>query len=103
MGDVTGTTYNGGISVEMAGTTWDGRQMELSTHNGGVTLTMPAQFSARVQAETGMGRIHSDFPVPQSLDSARPRKLDFNVGAGGPPIHITTTNGGITLKRAEAQ
>jgi hypothetical protein len=35
--------------------------------------------------------------------SDRSRKLDFNVGAGGPPIHITTGNGSIRLKRAEAQ
>jgi hypothetical protein len=102
-GDVTGTTYNGGISVEVAGVTWDGRQMELNTHNGGVTLAMPAQFSARIQAETGMGRIHSDFPMPQDLAGVRSRKVEFSVGAGGAPIHITTQNGGITLKRAELQ
>jgi DUF4097 and DUF4098 domain-containing protein YvlB len=103
MGDVTGTTYNGGISVEMAGTTWDGRQMELNTHNGGVTVTMPAQFSARVQAETGMGRIHSDFPMPQEISAQRSRKVEFSIGGGGAPIHITTQNGGITLKRAGAE
>jgi hypothetical protein len=104
MGDVTGTTYNGGIDVEMAGSVWDGRQMELSTHNGGVTLAMPAQFSGRIQAETGMGRIQSDFPMPlQDSTNARSRKVDFSVGAGGAPIHITTNNGGIRLKRTEAQ
>jgi hypothetical protein len=102
VGDVSGATVNGGIQVELAGAGWDGRQMELSTHNGGVTVAMPAQYSARIQAETGMGRISSDFPVPQDA-SDRSRKLDFNVGAGGPPIHITTGNGSIRLKRAEAQ
>ena len=76
--------------------------MELSTHNGGVTVTMPAHFSARIQAETGMGRIQSDFPMPQDANG-RPQRVDFNVGSGGPPIHITTGNGGIRLKRAEAQ
>ena len=103
MGDVSGSTVNGGIQVEMAGTVWDGRQMELSTHNGGVTVAMPAQFSAHIQAETGMGGIQSDFPLPQLEANARPRKLDFNVGGGGAPIHITTGNGGIRLKRTEAQ
>ena len=103
-GDVSGATVNGGIQVELAGAIWDGRQMELSTHNGGVTVTMPAQYSARIQAETGMGRIQSDFPVPaQNSPSGRNQRLDFNVGAGGPPIHITTGNGGIRLKRAESQ
>jgi DUF4097 and DUF4098 domain-containing protein YvlB len=103
MGEVSGATVNGGIDVEMAGATWDGRQMELTTHNGGVTVTMPAHFSARVLAETGMGRIQSDFPLPPGSNNARSQKMDFSIGAGGPPIHITTGNGGIRLKRADAQ
>ena len=101
-GEVTGATVNGGINVELAGTIGDWRQMELSTHNGGVTVAMPSQYSARIQAETGMGRIQSDFPLPQNIDR-RAGRLDFNIGAGGPPIHITTGNGGIRLKRTESQ
>jgi DUF4097 and DUF4098 domain-containing protein YvlB len=101
VGDVSGATVNGGIQVELAGAIWDGRQMELSTHNGGVTVSMPAQYSARIQAETGMGRIQSDFPVPPQNSEARSQRLDFNIGSGGPPIHITTGNGSIRLKRAE--
>jgi len=99
-GEVSGKTMNGGIDVELAGAVADWRQMELSTMNGGVTVAMPANYSARIQAETGMGRIQSDFPLPPSTD-AKVRKLDFNVGSGGPPIHITTGNGGIRLKRVE--
>jgi hypothetical protein len=103
VGDVSGATVNGGIQVDLAGVTWDGRQMELSTHNGGVTVAMPANYSARIQAETGMGRIQSDFPLPMDTSNGRSRKLDFNVGTGGSPIHITTGNGSIRLKRAESQ
>jgi len=62
---------------------------------------MPSNYSARIQAETGMGRVQSDFPLPANLDG-RGRRLDFNIGAGGPPIHITTGNGGIRLKRVES-
>ena len=99
-GEVKGETVNGGIDVELAGNVSDLRQVELKTQNGGVTLAMPAHSGARVQAETGMGRIQSDFPMPLSAD-ARARKMDFNIGAGGPPIHITTGNGGIRLKKME--
>ena len=63
-GEVSGATVNGGIDVELAGAMGDWRQMELSTHNGGVTVAMPSNYSARIQAETGMGRIQSDFPLP---------------------------------------
>jgi DUF4097 and DUF4098 domain-containing protein YvlB len=101
-GEVTGSTVNGGIQVDLAGGILDGRQMELKTNNGGVTVSMPARYSARVLAETGMGRISSDFPIPGDMN-ARSQKLDFNIGAGGPPIHITTGNGGIKLKKSEAQ
>jgi DUF4097 and DUF4098 domain-containing protein YvlB len=102
IGDVTGSTVNGGINVELAGTMFEGRQMELSTHNGGVTVALPSHYSARIQAETGMGRIQSDFPLPPDM-SERRNRLDFSVGSGGPPIHITTGNGGIRLKRTDTQ
>jgi len=49
-----------------------------------------------------MGRIQSDFPMPPEAGE-RSRKVDFNVGGGGAPIHITTGNGGIHLKRSESQ
>lgn len=101
-GEVSGGTVNGGIQVELTGTVADWRLMELSTHNGGVTVAMPSYYSARVQAETGMGHIQSDFPLPAGTD-ARARKMEFAVGGGGPPIHITTGNGGIRLKKVDTQ
>lgn len=104
-GEVNGATVNGAIQVELAGNSWDGRQMNLRTQNGGVTVTMPASYSAHLQAETNMGGIQSDFPIPAMAteDNRRPRRLDFNVGSGGPLIHVTTGNGGVRFKRAETQ
>jgi len=101
-GEVSGATVNGGVDVELTPAMADWRQMELSTHNGGVTVALPSNYSARIQAETGMGRIQSDFPLPANVDG-RARRLEFSVGSGGPPIHITTGNGGIRLKRSEFQ
>jgi DUF4097 and DUF4098 domain-containing protein YvlB len=101
-GDVGGTTSNGAIQADLAGGGWEGRQLEIGTHNGAVTVTLPASYSAHVQAETGNGRIQSDFPVTISGD-LHPQKLDFNIGAGGPLLHITTGNGAIRLKHAESQ
>ena len=101
-GDVTGATVNGGVQVELAGAMWDGRQLEVSTRNGGVSVAMPANYSAHLQAETQSGGVQSDFPVMLE-GNARPRRLDFNVGSGGPLIHVTTTNGRVSFKRAEAQ
>jgi hypothetical protein len=63
---------------------------------------MPSYYSAHIQAETQSGGVQSDFPVmPEG--NVKPRRLDFNLGCGGPLIHITTTNGHVSLKRAESQ
>ena len=101
-GDVSGSTVNGGVQAELTGTTWDGRQLEVSTRNGGVNVTMPSSYSARIQAESERGGFQSDFPVSVQ-GNMRPRRLDFNVGGGGPLIHVTTTNGRVTFTRAESQ
>ncbi len=101
-GDVTGATVNGGVQVELAGSMWDGRQLEVSTRNGGVSVAMPSNYSAHLQAETHAGGVQSDFPV-MLQGNMKPRQLDFNVGAGGPLIHVTTTNGRVSFTRAEAQ
>jgi hypothetical protein len=101
-GEIKGRTVNGGIDVELAAGSVPG-QMDLGTVNGGVTVTMPSNYSARVQTETGMGNVQSDFPMPQNTVTARSRKMDFTIGAGGPPINITTGNGSIRLKRAESR
>jgi hypothetical protein len=104
-GDVTGATVNGAIQAELAGNSWDGRQMDLTTHNGSVTIAMPSHYSAHLQAETNMGGIQSDFPTPSMAPEGnmRPRRLDFNVGSGGPLIRIATGNGSVRFKRAETQ
>jgi len=101
-GDVAGATVNGGVQVELAGPMWDGRQLDVTTHNGGVNVAVPSYYSAHVQAETQSGRVQSDFPV-MVQGEVRPRRLDFNLGSGGALIHIATTNGHVTLKRAESQ
>lgn len=101
-GDVGGQTVNGGVQVELTGAIWEGRQLEASTRNGGISVTMPSYYSAHFQAETRNGRIQSDIPM-QAQAEARPRNMDLNVGSGGPLIHLTTVNGGVKIKRLEAQ
>jgi len=63
-----------------------------------VTIAIPESYSAHLQTETVNGGIASDFPIAMHGD-LRPRNLDFNVGSGGPLIRVTTTNGGVKLKR----
>ena len=101
-GDVSGSTLNGGVDVELTGRTWEGRQLDVATRNGGVKVTMPSAYSASIRAESERGGFRSDFPVSVQGD-LRSRRLEFPVGAGGPPIHVTTRNGGVRFLRAESQ
>ena len=102
-GDVKGETKNGGIQVELAGRTWEGGQLDAQTTNGGVTISMPENYSAHLRTETVNGAIDSDFPLPLNVANAngrgRPRSVDFNVGSGGSLIHVSTKNGGIKLHK----
>ena len=98
-GSISGSTVNGGIHLELAGNTWDGDQVEVRTTNGGVTVGIPQNYSAHIQTATVNGAIQSDFPVTLHGD-LRPANLDFNVGSGGPLIHITTTNGSVKLQQS---
>jgi hypothetical protein len=99
-GDVSGRTLNGGIQVELTGQTWEGGKLEASTTNGGVTIAMPENYSAHIQAGTVNGAIDSEFPVSLTVQGRiRPTNLDFNLGSGGPLIRVSTTNGGVKLRR----
>jgi len=100
-GDVTGATVNGSVHVELAGSYYDGRQMDLTTSNGSVTISAPATYSAHVKAETGNGSIRSDYPMTvQGRIDTESHNRDFNIGSGGALIHIATSNGSIRLERA---
>lgn len=98
-GEVGGSTHNGEIHVELMGSRWDGQQLDASTYNGGITMSVPDGYSAHVQAETTRGRIQADFPITVSGE-VKPGRMDANLGAGGSLIHLATHNGEVTLKRA---
>ena len=103
-GDVNGGSHNGAIDIALIGSFWEGRQLEVVSHNGSITLSMPAGYSAHVVAEADNGGFRSDFPITVTGElHARPRRLDTNIGSGGALMHLTTHNGQVTLKRITAQ
>jgi DUF4097 and DUF4098 domain-containing protein YvlB len=48
-GDIAGSTVNGGINLELTGATWDGSQVQVTTRNGGVNVSVPENYSAHFQ------------------------------------------------------
>jgi hypothetical protein len=105
-GKVNGRTTNGGVHVELAGSQWQGEGLDLSTTNGGVHLSLPSGYNAHLEVGTTNGRVHANVPGLQIEDEddsrgrrRRARNVSADLGRGGPPIRIRTTNGGVHLNQ----
>lgn len=98
-GNVQGHTTNGGLSVELAGNRWDGEQLDTTTTNGGVSVSVPAAYSAHLETGTVNGHINIDFPV--TVHGEISRRLSVDLGSGGPLVRAVTTNGGVSIRRKE--
>lgn len=96
-GNVRGRTTNGGVTVSLEGSTWQGSGLDLQTTNGGVRLRVPERYNARLETGTVNGGLSFDFPV--TVQGRMTRRLTTDLGSGGAPIRVVTTNGGVTVQR----
>jgi hypothetical protein len=96
-GDVRGRTSNGGVHVELTGRRWEGRGLDVETSNGGVRLDIPDGYAASLEAGTTNGGLQLDFPI--TVQGRLDRRLRAELGGGGAPIRVVTTNGGVTIRR----
>ena len=93
------TTSNGSVDVSMAQSPKSGVRAE--TSNGSITMELPGNTAARLNAQTSQSSISTDFDVTDSLNSNHEKHhLEGNIGAGGPPIDLSTHNGGIRLRKS---
>lgn len=90
-------TVNGSIDGEIGRADWSD-SLKMSTVNGSITLTLPAQLSTELSASTVNGNIATDFPLTVTGTVSR-RRLQGTIGGGGRELSLSTVNGGITLKR----
>ena len=100
-GNVKGETVNGGLSVELTGGTWDGEGLNVKTTNGGLSVSVPDNYSAHLDT----GTVNGGFSVSPSIaEVARgTRQLSLNLGSGGTNLRIYTTNGGVSIRRRESR
>lgn len=96
-GSGSARTVNGSIRGEMGRADWSDR-LEMSTVNGGITLTLPASLNTDVRATTVNGDIDTDFPMTITGKVSR-RRVEGTIGGGGRVLSLETVNGSITLKR----
>lgn len=92
-GRIDAHTSGGNIRAELRAN----RGISLSTSGGNITVILPQDTRASVDAETSGGRVSSDFPLSttQITDSEHLRGA---IGGGGPPIDLHTSGGDVRLE-----
>jgi hypothetical protein len=96
-GSVKGSTTNGGLSIDLTGTRWEGEGLDVRTTNGGVSMSVPENYSAQLETGTVNGGMDIGFPV--TVQGEINKELSVKLGAGGPMIRAMTTNGGVRVHR----
>jgi DUF4097 and DUF4098 domain-containing protein YvlB len=89
------TTVNGDMTYD--GTIQSGGRYRLATHNGNVTIGIPAGTDARVSVSTFQGDFESDFPV--TLTERTGKRFEFTLGKGSASIDLESFQGTIRLNR----
>lgn len=89
-GSVRGSTVNGGLSVALEGDAFEGEILELTTTNGGISLSLPERYAADLDIRTVNGGYRGPLPASGG-------RISVAHGGGGAPIHLSTTNGGISI------
>jgi DUF4097 and DUF4098 domain-containing protein YvlB len=90
------SSINGGISVSLLRLGEGG--LRVHSVNGGVKIGLPSETSAEIDVHSINGGIKSDLPITV-IGEMKHGQLRGRVGDGGPPITITSVNGGVTLQR----
>ncbi len=96
-GLVEAETVNGSVHAAMGRADWTGA-MAFKTVNGSITVQVPANLSAVLDASTVNGDIESDFPITVQ-GRFGPRRLHGTIGDGGRQLRLETVNGGIEIRK----
>lgn len=97
-GEGSAFTTNGPIHADLARLEPSGEALQFVSTNGSVTLRIPRTTNADLEAQTTNGRIRSDLPIAArefGRDGVRGQ-----IGSGGRPIRLHTTNGSIHIEEA---
>jgi DUF4097 and DUF4098 domain-containing protein YvlB len=95
-GSVQGETTNGGLSIDLSGERWEGEGLDVRTTNGGVSMSVPANYSAHVESSTVHGGMKVDLPA--IAGGQIEKEFAADLGSGGARVRAVTTNGGVNIR-----
>jgi DUF4097 and DUF4098 domain-containing protein YvlB len=98
------TVYNKNGSIDFIGAPPLG-SINLKSGNGAINLTVPQRSSFTIDADAYRGQFFSEFPSLQQQPQQHNNHtlLNGTIGSGGSLIHIVTTNGDVSLHKADIQ
>jgi DUF4097 and DUF4098 domain-containing protein YvlB len=79
----------------------EGPAIELKSVNGSVSLTIPSDSKAEIEARTVSGSINNDFGLHVNNHHFVGHDLRGELGSGGPRIRLENVNGRIDVHHAQ--
>lgn len=94
-GAVRAEVVNGGVQIELASV---GGDINVSSTNGGIQLTLPPDGKATLEANCVNGGIFVDEDLAVQTTEATRRRIVGTLNGGGPRISAETVNGGVRIR-----
>jgi DUF4097 and DUF4098 domain-containing protein YvlB len=101
VGPVNASSGNGDVMVSMDVLRGE-EDMEFSSGNGRIILTVPGDFGGEIQASTGNGRFSTDFPMTIA-GRISPSRVRGTIGSSRRRVEMSSGNGNIEIRRASAR
>jgi len=92
-------TVNGSIQLTFSPNLDDVNSIEVNSVNGSLTLHLPEDLNASIEAETSNGSIRNDYGLHVVKRRIMGQTLDGEVGNGKTQIDLDSVNGSIRLKQ----
>ena len=101
---IEASSVNGGVDIELGAPLDSTDSVDVSTVNGGVSLSMPSESKATITARAVNGGVRvNDLDIKRddedSHEFERKRRLNGTMNGGGAKVNLSTTNGGVRLSR----
>src|SRR5262249_39739881 len=92
------SSVNGSIVARLGRTDWPG-DLDFSSVNGSIELSLPSNLNADVSFSTVNGQLRSDFPLTTQGSFGR-SSMHGRVGSGGRELKLNTVNGNVELRQS---
>ena len=97
-GDAQLNSHNGSVKAYYSEAAPSVCDISMTTHNGGIELIAPTDFSAKVDASTHNGSIDTNIAITIMGKFSKSR-LTGTIGTGEGKLHLETHNGSIKIRR----